>query len=248
MAVFDQPRPVPAGLKTAENGVTVQAGTRLANIHTLQGCGLISPANGWGGARNRADRQSSCLTLAQCEGLIAAACHAERLGLRFNRHWTIHYQRAGIAEADAARFIGRLNKLVREYSTRNRGDYAAIWVRESGEGKGGHVHILLHLPARLSLKGRTRLWVRLAGGKCQRGVSYIRAVAGRVSAADGGGEHYHHNLDVVRGYLLKGASMEASEALRLERQPIDQGTVLGKRCGWTENIGQGARKREAVCD
>jgi hypothetical protein len=241
MAVFDQPHPVPAGLKTAGNGVTVQAGTRLANIDTLQGCGLISPASGWGGARNRADRESSCLTLAQCEGLIAAACHAERLGLRFNRHWTIHYQQAGIAEADAARFIGKLRKLAQEYSRRNRGGFAAIWARESGEGKGGHVHILMHLPARLSLKGRTRRWVRLAGGKYQSGVSYIRAVAGRLSAAESGAEQYAVNAEIVRHYLMKGAAGEVREALGLGRFPGEQGEIIGKRCGTTQNIGPGAR-------
>jgi hypothetical protein len=241
MAEIDQPDAPPAGLITAEIGATGQAGTGLAIIDTIPSCGLIPAKGGWGGARNRADRVSSHLTLRQCQELIAAASHAERLGLWFNRHWTVHYERAGIDDANAAAFIGRLIKLVREYSAR-RGGFAAIWVRESGEGKGGHVHILMHLPARLSLKGRTRRWVRLAGGKCQSGVSYIRAVAGRVSAADNGGEHYSHNLKVVREYLLKGASREASEALRLEREPTVQGRILGKRCGSTENIGPSARK------
>jgi hypothetical protein len=186
---------------------------------------------------------SSYLTSAQCEGLIAAARHAERLGLRFNRHWTIHYQQAGIAEADAARFIGKLRKLAQEYSRRNRGGFAAIWVRESGEGKGGHVHILMHLPARLSLKGRTRLWVRLAGGKCRSGVSNIRAVAGRVSAADSGAEQYAVNAEIVRQYLMKGAAGEVREALGLGRFPGEQGEIVGKRCGTTQNIGQGAREK-----
>lgn len=243
MAAFDQPRPVPAGLKTAENGVTVQAGTRLANMDILKGCGSIPAKHGWGGARNRADRVSSHLTLRQCQELIAAAGHAERLGLRFNRHWTIHYQKAGIAEADATRFIGRLNKLAREYSTRNRGGFAAIWAREGGENKGGHVHILMHLPARLSLKGRTRLWVRLAGGKCQSGVSYIRAVAGRLSAAQSGAEQYAVNAEIVRHYLMKGAAGPVREALGLGRFPGEQGEIIGKRCGTTRNIGQGAREK-----
>lgn len=242
MAKTDQPRVPSAGFKTAKNGTTAQAGTGLANIHTLQGCGPIPGKSGWGGARNRADRVSSHLTLRQCQELIAAASHAERLGLWFNRHWTVHYERAGIADAKAAAFIGRLTKLVREYSAR-RGGFAAIWVREGGEGKGGHVHILMHVPSAISLKGRTRQWIRFAGGTCRRGVSRIRAVAGRISAAEGGGEHYAHNLRVVRGYLLKGASVEACEALRLERGPIDQGRVRGKRCGTTQNVGKGGRKK-----
>lgn len=242
MAEIDQPDVPLADLVTAENGATGQAGTGLAIIDTIPSCGLIPAKRGWGGARNRADRVSYHLTLRQCQELIAAASHADRLGLRFNRHWTVHYERAGIDEAKAAAFIGRLTKLVRECSRRRGGGFAAIWVREGGKSKGGHVHILMHYPAALCLKGRTRRWIRCAGGTSRKGVSRIRAVAGRVSEAANGGEHYAHNLAVVRGYLLKGASKEACEALQLDRAAIDQGRVLGKRCGTTQNIGGCARR------
>lgn len=241
MAEIDQPDGPRRRLITAENGATAQAGTRLANIATIQGCGLFPAGRAWGGARNRADRASSFLALAQCEALIAAADHAERIGLPFNRHWTVHYQTAGIAEADAARFIGRLNKLVGEYSRRHGGRFAAIWVREGGEGKGGHVHILMHLPARLSLKGRTRRWVKRAGGTCRSGASYVRAVAGRLLAAESGSEHYAVNVAAVRAYLLKGAGEEAGRALGLARMG-EGGPIIGKRCGWTQNIGRAARR------
>jgi hypothetical protein len=198
---------------------------------------------GWGGARNSALRPRPHLTLKQCEDMMAAADHAERIGMAFNRHWSVHYQSAGIAEADATRFIGRLLKLTREYARRHGGGFAAVWSRENGDGKGGHVHILMHLPADLSLSGRTAKWVRLAGGVCIAGVSYIRSVAGRLIAADNGGEHYAVNVGIVREYLLKGAAGEVRAALGLERFPGEQGEVIGKRCGWTQNIGQGARAR-----
>lgn len=172
--------------------------------------------------------------------MLAAADHAERIGLPFNRHWTVHYQQAGIAEHDATRFIGRLLKLAGDYARRNNGTFTAMWARENGEGKGGHVHILMHLRADLSLVGRTRRWVRLAGGKCVRGVSYVRAVAGRLLAADNGGDHYRHNAERVRTYLLKGAVRSAGEALGLATFG-QAGAIVGKRCGWTQNIGRAAR-------
>ncbi|MFN7323223.1 MAG: hypothetical protein ACK5SM_00575, partial [Sphingomonadales bacterium] len=81
----------------------------------------------------------------QCEALIAAADRAEQMGLAFNRHWTVHYERAGIAEPDGARFVGRLLKLTGDYARRHNSKVTAIWVRENGDGKGGHVHILMHL-------------------------------------------------------------------------------------------------------
>lgn len=174
---------------------------------------------------------------------MAAADHAGVIGLRFNRHWTVHYENAGIAERDAAKFIGSLLKHARDYARNHKERFAAVWARENGEGSGGHVHILMHLSSHLSLKGRTRRWVGLAGGKCVEGVSRVRSVGGRLAAADQGGEHYAVNVGIVRKYLLKGASEEAREVLGLRRFPGEQGEVIGKRCGFTQNIGVSAQYR-----
>ena len=57
---------------------------------------------GWGGARNRADRVSDCLSLNQAEGIVRAAHRACAIGLRFNRHVTIHWERADVPDAKAA--------------------------------------------------------------------------------------------------------------------------------------------------
>lgn len=129
---------------------------------------------------------------------------------------------------------------MRNYAKRNNAAFTCIWAREGGDGKGGHVHILMHLPAALSLAGRTRKWVRLAGGISRPGVSYIRPVGGRLKSADIGDTHYRHNAAFVEGYLLKGASVATGKALGL-RLYGETGRVIGKRCGWTQNIGQAAR-------
>lgn len=237
MGDFDQPRAPARHLKTAGKRQSGRSGTALANTSS----GLFPVTGTWGGARNSALRTSSHLTLKQCLELLEAADHATRLGLPFNRHWTVHYQKAGIAEADAMRFIGKLLKLLSDFASARNAQRAAIWAREGGPSKGGHVHILLHVPAALRLTGKTRRWVRLAGGTAKRGVSFIRSVAGNVSAAEGQSEHYWHNAEVVRCYLLKGADEMAGEALGLE--VADQGIVIGKRCGTTQNIGKAARER-----
>lgn len=229
---------------TGGNSRIREVGTRLAIIDTIQSCGSSLAGNGWGGARNRRERASEHLTLRQCQGLIAAAERAERMGLAFNRHWTVHYERAGITEHDATRFIGRLLKLAGDYARRHRGRLAAIWVRENGPGKGGHVHILLHLPRGLTMNGRTRKWIGLAGGRCRDKVSHIRPIGGRLISADNGGEHYRANADKVRDYLLKGASLEAGEALGLAGAG-QGGLVNGKRCGRTQNIGGRENRRDA---
>ncbi len=244
MAKSDQPRACLTAKIRAGNGLIAQSGTALAIIDTIQSCGQSHAKGTWGGARNNGKKPSWNLSLQNCLDLIAAGEFAEASGLRFNRHWTVHYERAGIAEHDATRFIGRLLKLAGDYARRHGGRLAAIWVREGGEGKGGHVHILIHLSPRLSLRGRTRRWVRLAGGRCIAKVSRVRPIAGRVAAADADSEHYRHNASVVRKYVLKNAEDSAGEILGLTLKG-QSGLVVGKRCGWTQNIGQDAMSRQA---
>lgn len=246
MRKSDQPRASCSGKQTADNGHTGESGTALAIIDDILSAPVIPPKGTWGGARNHAWLTSQNLTRAKVEELLAAADYAERIGLPFNRHWIVHYEKAGIADPKAARFIGRLLKLARDYARNHKARLAAIWVREGGPEKGGHVHILLHLPADLTLRGHTRRWVRLAGGTCRDGVSRVRAIAGRVSAAESGGEHYAANVGKVRQYLLKGATDDVRAALGLERLPGEQGEIVGKRCGTTRNIGQGARLQRKV--
>ena len=179
------------------------------------------------------------LTGYQAAKLLQAAANAEKAGLTFNRHWTIHYERAGIAEADGARFIGHVLRLAKAQARRDGGDMAAIWVRENGEGKGGHVHIMLHLPAAMQLRNRTRRWIVTAGGVFRARVSKVRTIGASLNSASGASEHYWANADAVLRYLLKYTDMEAGEALGLARYS-EAGKVIGKRAGFTQNLGKGA--------
>lgn len=195
----------------------------------------------WGGARNRADRESWHLSHHQARKLILAAQNAEVRGLSFNRHWTVHYERAGILEADGARFVGHLLRLAKAQARRDGGDMAAIWVRENGEGKGGHAHIMLHLPPATYLRNRTRRWITAAGGAFRARVSKVVSIAGRLESASYGGdafgrEHYRANADAVLAYLLKYVDIDVGEALGLARYG-EAGLVIGKRAGFTQNLG-----------
>jgi len=214
------------------------SGMTVAYIDNIQGCGSTAVSSNWGGARNFSNRTSYQLSLAQCRRLVAAGDRADAMGLRFNRHWIVHYENAGISEENATKFIGRILKLARDYAGRHGGQFACIWVREAGVSYGGHVHILMHSPAGLSLKGRTRKWIELAGGRCVRKVSRIRTIAGSLQAADRGGPHYDCNVQFVRNYLLKGGEDEAGQALGLLSFGRS-GMVVGKRCGHSQNIGKG---------
>lgn len=215
--------------------------------------------NGWGGARNHADRSSASLSLKQATGIIEAAQFAAAIGLPFNRHVTIHWERAGIADNRAAAATGyflklgsdRLAKLVCKVVKKTGENRTALprlawaWVRENdagGEGpKGSHVHILLHVPAELTWSGwRVRRWLeRITGHRYRAGVIKTARIGGSLGAAPAA---YEANLAAVVGYVLKGASGDVQRALGLDRIEAG-GRIIGKRAGTSQNIGRAARGR-----
>lgn len=203
--------------------------------------GSCPASRGWGGARLRADRVTDRLTLAQCQKLLAAARCAEQIGLPFNRHWTVHCERAGIEKQDGPRFIGHLLRLASETAKRHGGGFAAVYSRENGIGKGEHVHILMHYPVDAKLANKTRRWVEIAGGSYRRGVSKVTRIGGSLKV-DPNTELYQVNADAVARYLLKGADEVTGAALRLKASG-QFGWIMGKRCGSTQNIAEGAQKK-----
>lgn len=226
--------------KRAENGEIRPSGTAIANYSSSPSCERHC---GWGGARNRADRISDGLADKQVGGLIDAAAFALASGRTFQRHWIIHYGKAGIAEGDGARFVSRVLALASKQARREGGALTALWVRERASAKGEHVHILLHLPAAMRLHGRTRRWIETAGGQWRPGVSRVCIIGGALpKMGSDTGAHYAANAANVARYLLKAASAETGARLALTRAGRG-GRIVGKRCGWTQNLGKAARER-----
>ena len=201
-----------------------------------------STRSGHGGARNRRGRSSDRLTARQAIDLHRAAAFAFHVDLPLNRHITIHWQRAGVHDSDAAAATGRFLKLTTDHVRKRGGRIAAVWARENGDTKGSHVHILLHLPRGVSISARQREWVkRITGLAYVRRTIKTTRIGGAINAANAVPGHYLANLEIVTGYLAKGIDPAAGRALGLERiEP--GGTVIGKRCGTTLNIGATARK------
>lgn len=225
-------------LITAENGQSPETGTAVANYSDTLSCDLAQPREArtgtWGGARNRADRVSEYLSDAQVNRLLDAAEVAFATGRVFQRHWTVHYGLAGIEPSDGARFVGKLIDLVKKQARREGGEVSAIWVRERASGKGEHVHILLHMPAGMSLRNRTRRWIVAAGGKYRAGVSKVTVIGGgRVGQREG--LRARLNTENVLRYILKAGKAETGERLGLPRCG-EGGRIIGKRCGQTQNL------------
>ncbi len=196
-----------------------------------------------GGARNRADRQSHALTKAQTAHLKAAERHAAAIGLHFNRMLTIHWEAAGVPLEGMAKATGRFVDLMSKALARHDSQTAWLWVHENGDRKGGHCHLLAHVPAELVpiLTRLQRGWLRrISGTPYRRRVIHSKPIGGRLGLERGNPELHAVNLQAALAYVLKGTSAEAAAQFGLERLEPG-GRVIGKRCGTSQNIGAKAR-------
>lgn len=198
----------------------------------------------WGGKRLRAGRTSDALTLRQANAVIDAAYRAMRHGQPFNRHVTIHWQAAGVDDAHAAKATGDLIKLASDWLRTKGIARAWAWVRENdyGDGsKGSHVHILLHCPKAVPIGRMWRRWLRkITGRPYRKGVLHTSRIGGVLNSHDTSLDHYQTNLNTVLAYVVKGVSQAHAAKMGLPRQEAG-GRIIGKRAGWSQNIGTKAR-------
>lgn len=235
----------PLQAQTAANMAISQVGTAIAiNYLTLGVAGHLPCSTPKGGARNRADRTSDALTVAQIANLTAAEGHSRAIGLPFTRMITIHWQAAGVGLADMVKATGRFLDLLNKALARHNSKTAWLWTLENGDRKGGHCHLLVHVPAAL-VSVLTRLqkgWLRRITGKPYRSrVIYSKPIGGRLHLENGNPELHAVNLANAVGYVLKGADPEAAAVFRLTRLEAG-GRIIGKRCATSQNIGTKARR------
>jgi hypothetical protein len=200
-----------------------------------------------GGARNRRNRQSEALTSRQVGELIAAAHHADAIGLTLNRMITIHWESAGIEPPDIAWANGRFLDLLGKTIARHGGSAAFLWAQESGDGKGGHCHVLAHVPALIvPITTQRQLgWLRAITGRSYRcRIIHSNPIGARLGLETSNPALHAANLAEALSYVLKGADDPAVANFGLQRQAAG-GRCFGKRCGTSQNIGakaRGARK------
>lgn len=229
----------PANPPIARNGTA-----HAVKYHTSGVAALSAGGTGRGGARNRADRESHVLTAAQVANLKAAERHAERIGLPFTRMISIHWEAAGVALANMAKATGRFTDLMAKALARHGSRTAWLWVHENCGPKGGHCHMLVHVPAGLVrvVTGLQRGFLRRITGKPYRArVIRSKSIGGRLGLETGNPGLHASNLEAAFGYHCKGASQGVLDAHGIERAHQPGGRVIGKRCGWSQNIGAKAR-------
>ena len=159
--------------------------------------------------------------------------------MAFNRFTTIHWAAARVH--DPLRATGRLPKLLGGAIKAAGGSFAYVWVRENGDRKGEHVHVLWHGPAELPVfKHRVLAWLRRCGARRADGVIKTVSIARSLSAATTGSAYNAVNLDAVVDYLSKGGDPRARALLGIRHNEAG-GLIVGKRSGTSENIGRRAR-------
>jgi hypothetical protein len=196
-----------------------------------------------GGSRNRADRESLSLTAAQVGNLIAAERHARAIGLPFTRMVTVHWEAAGVSLEGMAKATGRFLDLLTKTLSRHGRETAWLWVHEGGPDKGGHCHLLVHVPAGLAdlIARRQMGWLRRITGKPYRArVIRSKPIGLRLGLEKGNPDLHAVNLETALAYLLKGADPQAAPKFGLTRLEPG-GRVIGKRCGVSQNVGPKAR-------
>jgi hypothetical protein len=203
------------------------------------------PRSGRGGSRLRRDRASYALTSSQTANLIAATAHAQVIGLTFTRMVTIHWQAAGLPLSELPSATGRFVDLLTKTLARHGSRTAWLWTHEnkSQRDKGGHCHLLIHVPANLVrvVNRLQRRWLRsITGRPYRRGTICSRPVGGRLGIEKHSPDLHAANLDTALGYLLKGATLET--ALKFSLRRVEPGgLIIGKRCSTSQNIGLSAR-------
>lgn len=223
----------------------VDHGTALAiDYSTLGVAALFAPKGGRGGARNFSSRVSHALTKAQVARLKAAERHSRQIGLPFTRMITIHWDAAGVALADMPNATGRFTDLLTKALARHGSPTAWLWVHENGDGKGGHCHLLAHVPPALVsiVSGLQRGWLKRISGNAYRArVIRSRPIGGKLGLERANCELHALNLEVAFAYVLKGADPEAVSFFGLELVEPG-GRIIGKRSGTSQNIGRKARR------
>lgn len=222
-----------------------ETGTAPAiNYSNSSGAAHSTSRTGRGGVRNRADRESHALTVGQIANLRAAERHSRKLGLPFTRMLTIHWEGAGVPLTGMAKATGRFIDLMSKALARHGSRTAWLWVHENGDGKGGHCHMLAHVPAELvpTLSKLQLGWLRrITGRPYQARVIHSKPIGGRLGLEVGNPELHAANLASALAYILKGASPEAASQFGLERLEPG-GRIIGRRCSTSQNIGPTARR------
>jgi hypothetical protein len=206
----------------------------------------------------KSDHTSESLTEPELLKLTVADIDAYCCGVPFNWWICIHLKKARISSEGEMSVIIRLKHLLSDW-LRNHFyiPLSASWLRENAgqHGSGPHVHIALHIPARMTAKEMKSIlkllvekWVRLCGGTISSRVVDVGLLfrAHKIGTSDECDSMYIR--DGLLGsvvYFGKGAEESVCLQFGIDHKP--QGIIVGQRCGVSE-FHQPAQRKRRVCN
>jgi len=198
----------------------------------------------------RSDRPSTNLNGNQVDNFLAAADHADRISQPLNAHLTVHWENAGHDGVQNRQ--GRMLECARHWLTRRGHQLTAAWVIERGMYSGLHTHTMLHIPRTLLKPFAAKLpdWIGVPALDRENWPK-DGTKSHTIACGEAPGDSPLWQLDRVydgltlRRYLLKAAPDQYS---RHSISHQDQGIVIGKRIGVSNNIAYKARQDAAQRD
>ena len=187
---------------------------------------------------------SQNLTRIQVERAYAAGAFAYCSGHPLNEFVTIHFKAAGVDRP--SQFLSRFLKQANDWSRRNTGK-PACWIKVfenppiRGDKLGGlHVHILIHVPSWsvCDFREAAGRWIELAGGTMTPSVLVCKSVH-YGGPKDDHEEYLESGLLGMLRYFSKGINPKASPDFGIRSE--HQGPISGKRCGYSESLGERRR-------
>jgi len=192
----------------------------------------------------KSERKSGEITGTQADKIWEAANHAEQIRQPLNAFLTIHWDNQGGSGTVQERNSHLLIK-VRHWLCRRDHDLAVIWVIDHGIVSGQHAHNLINVPRNLlpGFKDMLPQWTGIPALPRDQWPAEKRRKRHVLGYGQDGIWHFERLYDHgvgLRRYILKGA---VDRYHRYGIRQMDQGMVIGKRCGTSNSLGKAARSR-----
>lgn len=182
---------------------------------------------------NSRNRQSLQIGRKPAANLHHATRFAERIGQPLNQFITINYTKTACRPEDAsARFRLLLASWFARWLRRHPRNRKAcqptyVWVLEAAGGQTA-VHWLVHIPRGLIRE----FWSMVP--------QWVQATVGPDIEPSTVKHRRIHNVTGLKRYVLKGMDPHFARAWKI--RPSPQGMIVGKRSGFSRNLGPAARK------
>jgi hypothetical protein len=182
----------------------------------------------------KTERRTTHITEGQARNLMEALKFADNIGLPLNVSVDIFRNMFGGVTDDRTRFA-RSQERLSKWCPRRDFPLTMMWVREIDKNGGRHTHVLMHAPPWLmeDVQFETELKQELERAlEPEGGPTHEKAIKVQPAPTPEG----------KLRYMLKGMQRRDADQLGIRRASF-QGELEGKRVGWTENIGERARRR-----